>query len=190
MTVTPRDPTAALLAVALVPAALAAPGSAAAAKPSSGPTAAQVRVAVGRATRSRSVWATVNICNTRRHPYVIGFRVQMPGLGFGANLSAEVRVEYWSPAAKRFRPVPRGSGSLGSLVSLGRATTGTHQSGVSFPIQKPASGIHYVFRGVAAFEWKLGGKVLGRTTRSTGGGHRHVDQGDPAGYSAGTCTIR
>ena len=189
LTVTRRLPITALVAAALVPAALALPGSRAAAKPSSGPTAAQERAAVRRATRSRNLWATVNICNTRRHPDVIGFRVQMPGLGFGANLSAEVRVEYWSPAAKHFRPVPGRSGSLGSVVSLGRATTGTHQSGVSFPIQKPPSGVHYVFRGVATFKWKLGSKVLGSTTRTTGHGYRHVDQSDPAGYSSGTCTI-
>jgi len=177
------------VAVALLSAALSLPGSAAAAKRGSGPTAAQVRAAVSRATRSRNVWATVNICNTRRHPYVLGFRVQMPGLGFGADLYADVRVEYWSASTKHFQSVPSGSGSLGALVSLGRATTGTHQSGVTFRIKRPPSGVRYLFRGVATFKWKLGGRVLGSTTRKTGRGYQHVDYGDPAGYSAGTCAI-
>ncbi len=148
-----------------------------------------MRAAVSRATHSRNVWATVNICNTRRHPDVVGFRVQMPGLGFAANLYADVRVEYWSAAAKHFRPVPNGSGSLGSVLWLGRATTGTHQSGVTFVIKRPPAGVHFVFRGVATFRWKRGNKVLGSTTRNTGHGYQHVDFGDPAGYSAGTCTI-
>ena len=186
---TVRRTIAALFAAALVPAALALPAFAAAATRSSGPTAAQVRTAVNRATHSRNVWATVNICNTRRHPYVIGFRVQMPGLGFVANLSADVRVEYWSATARHFQPVPGRSGALRSTISLGPATTGTHQNGVSFPIRKPPSGIHYLFRGVATFKWKRGSKVLGSTTRKTGRGYQHVDQGDPAGYSAGTCTM-
>ncbi len=190
MTVTRREPITALVATALVAAAPALPGSAAAATRSSGPTAAQVRAAVSRAKRSGNVWTTINICNTRRHPYMIGFRVQMPGLGFGANLSADIRVQYWSPTAKRFQPVRGRTGALGASVSLGRATTGTHQGGVSFPFQKPPPGAHYVFRAVATFTWKLGHRVLGSTTRATGHGYRHVDQGDPAGYSAGTCTIR
>jgi hypothetical protein len=182
-------PSAALVAAALLPAALSLPDSAAAAKRSSGPTPSQVRAAVSRATHSRNVWATVNICNTRRHPDVVGFRVQMPGLGFAANLYADVQVEYWSAATRHFRPVPNGSGSLGSVVRLGRATTGTHQSGVTFVIKRPPSGVHFAFRGVATFRWKRGNKVLGSTTRNTGHGYPHVDFGDPAGYSAGTCTI-
>ena len=185
---TVRRPITPLVAVALL-ATLLLPGSATAAKRRSGPTAAQVRAAVSRATRSRNLWATVNICNTRRHPYVVGFRVQMPGLGFGTYLSADVRIQYWSGATTGFQAVPSGSGSLGSVVSLGRATTGTHQSGVTFVIKRPPSGVRYLFRGVATFKWKLGSKVLGSTTRTTGRGYQHVDYGDPAGYSAATCTI-
>ena len=45
---------------------------------STGPTAAQIRIATRRAVNSPNLWATVNICDTTRHPGIVGIRVQMP----------------------------------------------------------------------------------------------------------------
>src|SRR6516165_1209759 len=59
------------------------------------PTAAQMRAAVQRAERSKYLWATVNICNTKRHPHAIGVRGQMPALGFPALLQMTVHLKYW-----------------------------------------------------------------------------------------------
>jgi hypothetical protein len=145
------------------------------------PTAAQIRAAIGRAMRSSDLWATVNVCNTTRHKNKIGIRAQMPSLGFASRLYIDVRVDYWSPADNRFEPTQADSGP----ISLGRATHAVHQGGSLFTFAPPAG----VLRGVVTFEWRLGGKVIGRAVRKTGHGYKHVDFADPPGYSAGTCTI-
>jgi hypothetical protein len=178
----------ALATATVLLAALSAPATGVAAqRASTGPTAAQIRIATRRAVNSPNLWATVNICNTTRHPGIVGIRVQMPGLGFTARLYTDVRLEYWSPSGKPFQPVPGGGDS--GLISLGRANRGTPQGGVMFSVKSPTAGGHYVFRGVATFEWKLSGRLLAKTVRTTGHGYKHVDFGDPAGHNAGTCTI-
>jgi hypothetical protein len=164
----------ALLALIAPPAAIAA-GT---------PTAAQIRTAVSGAEKSRYLWATVNICNTRRHRNMVGIRAQMPSLGFDAYLWMNVQLEYWSTARKRFVPVP---GRLASRrLSLGHPTTGVHQAGVDFPIS-PHAGL---LSGEVTFTWTHAGKVLGRVIRPATKGHRDADFSDPAHYSASTCAIR
>jgi hypothetical protein len=146
------------------------------------PTPAQIRTAVRRAERSRDLWATVNICNTKRHPNVIGVRGQMPGLGFPATLEVDIQVDYWSPASKGFRSAPGAKRS----IPLGREKTGLYQGGWQFPFGPHAGSL----RGLVTFKWKLGSKQLGRATRTTSAGHRDAEFGDPARYSSGNCVIR
>jgi hypothetical protein len=167
-----------VLAAAL---ALSASPALAAAERHHEPSAAQVKAALARAARSPDLWATVNICDTPRYPDTIGIRGQMPGLGFAARLYMRVRVEYWSDETRRFELVP----GVDQTVSVGRATRGVHQSGVTFQFIPPAGTL----RGLVTFEWKRSGRVLGRLTRKTGHGYQHVDFADPPGYSAGTCSI-
>jgi hypothetical protein len=164
---------AALIGLALV---AAAPVSAAA----RAPTAKQIKAAVGHARRSKNLWATVNICDTRKHPNVLGIRGQMPALGFAANLSLSVAVDYWSTRDKRFEPVP----GLSQRVPLGTFTTGVHQGGATFSFKPPAK-----LNGTVTFEWRRGGKLLGRAHESTVGGEKRVDGGDPPRHSAATCRI-
>jgi hypothetical protein len=152
------------------------------ARASSSPTPAQVRTAVRRAKRSRDLWATVNICNTKRHPNVIGVRGQMPGLGFPATLEVDIQVDYWSPASKGFKPAPGAKRS----IPLGRKQTGLYQGGWQFQFGPHAGSL----RGLVTFKWKLGSKQLGRATRTTSAGHRDAEFGDPARYSSGNCVIR
>ena len=146
-----------------------------------GPTAAQIRAAVRRAERSRDLWATVNICRRQDNKDVIGIRGQMPSLGFTTEMSITVRVEFWSRDSARFLPVPR----IAKPVALGTATHTVVQGGASFRFHPPAG----LLRGAVTFVWKLGDKVLAKTTRKTSHGHKHVDYADPPGYSAGTCTL-
>lgn len=153
---------------------------AAAPKPVHGPSAAQIRAAVRRAQRSRNLWATINICNTKRYRDVIGIRGQMPALGFETNLSMEIQVDYWNIAQKKFVPDP----GVKLPVALGRATNGLHQGGVSFRFHPPAD-----LSGQISFTWKLAGKVIGHAHRTTQGGLKHVAFGDPPGHSATTCRI-
>ena len=74
----------------IVASLLATAVPAAASKRPTGPTHSQISAAVARVKRSRNLWATVNICNTKRHPDVVGIRGQMPALGFSSALSMQV----------------------------------------------------------------------------------------------------
>jgi hypothetical protein len=144
------------------------------------PTAKEIRSAVDRATRSSDLWATINICNTKHHRNRIGIRGQMPSLGFTSRLYMDVRIEYWSETDGRFEAT-----DARKRIALGRASHAVHQSGAIFSFTPPAGTL----RGVVTFEWRLAGKVIGRVTRKTGHGYKHVDFADPAGFSAGTCRI-
>jgi hypothetical protein len=155
--------------------------SAAAAEASGTPSNAQIRAAVRRAERSKELWATVNICNSKHFPNVIGIRGQMPTLGFPARLWMQFQVEYWSLRAKRFRPV---AGTL-QWVSLGLAKTGLHQGGIRVHFAPHAGRL----RGRVRFEWRLGGKAIGDATHTTTRGHSDADFGDPPHFSAWHCVI-
>jgi hypothetical protein len=174
------------LAVALLTAAFAATGPAQAlaqssATPAKPPTHAQIQNALHRAERSPNLWATVNICDTKRHPGVIGLRAQMPALGFASTLKMRFQVDYWSAKAKRYKPVPGARHPL----SLGVQKTGLHQEGVQFSFPKHSGRL----RGAVTFEWAHGSRTLGQALENTTRGHHTADFGDPAHYSAPKCVI-
>jgi hypothetical protein len=167
----------ALLAVALPAGVL--PGVAAA--KSNGPTQAQIHSALSRARRSSYLWATVNVCDTARHPREIGVRGQMPTLGFSTRLAMTVTLRYWSVKDRRFVPLS----GFSRRIELGAGTTGTRQGGVLVPFPP-----HQLLSGAIRFEWRRAGKLLGYASRLAGHGYRHVDEGDPPGYSTATCRIK
>jgi hypothetical protein len=162
---------------------LCAPALSASAKPTGKrqATAAQIRAAVAHARRARTLWATVNICDTKRFPDVIGVRAQMPTLGLGERLSMAFRIDYWATASRSFLPVP----NTKRTVSLGSSRTGLHQGGWWYRFA-PHAGL---LRGSVTFAWTLGGRVIGRAQRTTTAGHGLADFGDPAHYSTAACTI-
>jgi hypothetical protein len=145
------------------------------------PTPAQVRAAVAKAERSKQLWSTVNICNTKHHPDAIGIRGQMPSLGFPASLFMQVQVDYYNYAAKKFEPDP----GVQQWVSLGDPADEIVQGGTEFKFKPPA-----VLAGTVTFQWKLHGKVIGTKQRATAGGHKNAKFGDPPGYSSNDCTIK
>ncbi len=165
-----------LTILALISATLAERASA------STPSASQIRKAVGEAKRSKQLWATINICDTRHHPNTVGIRGQMPALGFSSSISIAISLDFWNPQTKRFKADP----DTKRLIQLGSPSTGVHQQGVTFKFDPHAGR----FRGNATFTWRRRGRLLGQADRVTAGGHRDADFGDPHGFSAGTCTIR
>lgn len=166
-----------LLALSLV--GLAVPVAAPA---SPTPSPAQVRAAIRKATRSKGLWATVNICNSRKHRNTVGVRAQMPALGFPTTLQVEISLDYYSPQSNPdFVPLP----GTRTPLSIGTVSGGYHQEGVTFLVKPPA-----ILEGVVRFVWRSGRRVLGTATRVTSAGHRGAQQGDPAGYTAATCRIR
>ncbi len=153
---------------------------AARASASSGPTPGQIRRAVSRAERSRNLWATINICNTKRHPRALGIRGQMPSLGFWSSHELNIRVEYRPSTKIGFKP----SGVTKS-VALGNSANRLLQSGWMW--QFPAhTG---TLRGSVTFVWRRGHQLLGRVTEATTAGHHDADFADPPRFSAAQCPI-
>lgn len=146
------------------------------------PTPGQIQRALKDTARSPNLWATVNICNTRRYRDKLGIRGQMPALGFPSQLSMTIGVDYWASPQKQFTPIPR---FKKLLVVLGTFSSGAQQGGTTFTFM-PHAGL---LRGRVTFEYKRAGKTLGSITRNTTGNHKHVDQAHPPGHSAATCTI-
>jgi hypothetical protein len=171
-----------IAAASVLAGAMIVPAAAGAKAVPKAPTPAQIQTALRRAESSPDLWATVNVCDTRRHPDVIGIRAQMPALGFESTLRMRFLVEYWSTQAKAFKAVPGAT----RPVTVGLEKTGLHQEGVQFPFP-PHSGS---LRGTVKFEWATGHRLLGRSIANTTHGHRDADFGDPAHYSAPRCVIR
>ena len=172
----------ALLTTVLALAVLAAPGSAGAHAAAKNPTRAQIKAAVQKAERSKSLWATVNVCTSSRKHDHIGIRGQMPTLGFAAWLSMNVQLNYYSTAEKRFIPDTTGGERL---IRLGRLSTELQQGGALFTFT-PAK---FLVNATVTFIWRRSGKLLGKTTKTTTAGHPDADDGTPAHFSAAECRI-
>jgi len=147
-----------------------------------GPTRAQMRTAVRRAERSSTLWATVNICDTRRYPNELGIRGQMPALGFQSSMSLGIQADYYSRSKHRFVPSPRAE----MTVSLRRSSAGLQQGGSTFTFPPRSARLDATVR----FTWRRFGRLLGETTRTTTAGHRGADFGSPPHFSAAQCRIR
>jgi hypothetical protein len=144
------------------------------------PSQAKIRAAIEGAKHSRGLWATVNVCDTGRYPNTIGIRGEMPALGFRTELSMRIQVEYWSASRRRFNRDPYAS----TVVRLGTAARGFYQGGVMYRFSQ-----RLLLRAAVTFRWRYRDRLLARVTRLTRGGVRHVDYGDPPGYSHATCRI-
>jgi hypothetical protein len=172
-----------VLAVAAAVLLVAAVGATAAAA-ASGPSQARIRAAIAQAKRSTALWATFNACTPSRAPAVVGIRGQMPALGFAAQLSVAIQVEFWDRATQRFVSVP--DANARARLSLGSVTAGVQQGGKNFAFNAHAG----LLRGTVTFRWKRNGRLLLALTRHTSGAHRNADQGMPRHYSAATCRVR
>jgi hypothetical protein len=156
------------LGLALVLAALALPSAADAAVP--------------------DVWATVNVCDTAKHPNAIGVRASMPGAQRKTvKLYMRFRVEWKDPTDGLWHNTI-GFGDSG-FVNIGRPKDGgRRQAGYLFPLQKPTKPQR--LRGKVDFEWRIGKRVVRRERVRTDKGHRSGAGSDPKGYSAATCVLR
>jgi hypothetical protein len=181
MTGVPRH-SAALVATLALAGSSAAPAAAMAATAKSRPpTQAQIRQAVKRLQRSRNLWATVDICNTRRHPRVLGVRGQMPSLGFGTTHEANIQVDYQPTPQIGYKPDPAAKAS----VPLGYSANKLLQGGATWQFPKHTG----LLRATVTFVWRRGSRQIARIVRTTTGGHRDVKFGDPPRFSAAQCKV-
>lgn len=160
--------------VAAFAAALAASGQLAGAQ-----TAGATRTTV------KHLWATVNICDTKRHPDSIGIRGHAPGRQRPGNVWMRFFVQY----LKNGQWVPVTQGGSTDWRKAGPATYPEWQElGVTFPfVLKP--GDHYRMRGLVRFQWRSHGDVFYSAQAITSAGHPDAADGDPPGYSAATCYL-
>jgi len=140
-----------------------------------------------RTADQRALWATVNVCDTLRHPNVIGVRGSMPGAdNHSETLWMRFRVQYYAAAADRWKFV-RENGDSG-FVKVGSAKFKARQGGQLFTIPPPP-GASFKLRGFVTFQWRLKKKVVRTTTRVSTAGHHSSSGSDPDGYSSDTCVI-
>jgi hypothetical protein len=144
----------------------------------------QIARAVRSAEQSRSLWATVNICDSRSHRHDIGVRGQMPTLGFSSSLYMVVQVNYWSQGQRQFLPIQ--SGLANTRLSVGNTPNGLQQDGAVFPFRAHTGLLNATF----TFIWTRGGNVIGQTVRRTTAGHTDADHGSPPHYSTAQCRIK
>jgi hypothetical protein len=137
--------------------------------------------AVTRAEHSRGLWATINVCDTKRFPNTLGVRGQMPALGFPSSLFMSIQVTFFNKAKKRFVPAPGAS----MRIPLGSVSRGLQQGGATFTF-RPHTGL---LSARIKFVWERNGKVIGHTSRRTTAGHRGEDFGSPPHFSAKQCRI-
>jgi hypothetical protein len=153
----------------------------------SGPTVAQIRKAVASAERSKMLWATVNVCQTKGKRAArggsIGVRGQMPTLGFASTLSMTIQLNRYSAESKSFVALPYSTAR--TTVSPGAFATDLHQDGAVFPFSGPAG----LLNATVTFTWTRAGKLLGSTTQQTTAGHPDAAGGRPAHYSTAQCQL-
>lgn len=130
-----------------------------------------------------TLWATVNVCDTTKHPDEVGVRASMPGHPRGAVRKMRFRVQYRSGA--RWRYV---TGADSGWRRLSRSRGRPVEAGWSFGFPHPDAG-PITFRGVVRYRWVRNGRVIDRAVRTTEAGHPTTTGSDPAGYSAATCSI-
>jgi hypothetical protein len=139
------------------------------------------------ASHKKELWATVNICDTERHPNVLGVRASMPGNGTRQTMWMRFRASYFDRATERWRDV--GGSSRSPWIKLGNARYRSRQAGRKFKIDPPLPTTSHVVRGLVEYRWRRARKTVRRRKQKTLSGHRTGRHGDPHGYSAGTCEI-
>ena len=143
------------------------------------------------AKRDKDLWATINICDSKRSPDKLGLRARMPGNGTHQRMYMRFVAQYKD--GERWRSLT-GTGRSPWLYA-GSALFKNREYGYTIPF-RPDAGDSYVLRGLVKFEWRARhhrrGRVVTvvkkRAQRVTSAGHK-TRGAEPAGYSAARCTI-
>jgi len=96
----------------------------------------------------------------------------------------DFRVEY----ERQHRWLDVGPQAQTGWEALGPASARSRQAGQDFTLAASATQ-SYLLRGVVSFQWRLHGRAVFTTIRSTSAGHRPGAGSQPRGYSAADCRI-
>jgi hypothetical protein len=146
----------------------------------------------GGAHRSPELWATVNVCDTERHPDMMGVRARMNGNGTSQQMWIRFQAHWFDEARERWRPVGRAATSR--WIRLGHARVRSRETGYTFAFDAPAPGERFVVRGVVDYQWRAKRRgrwvVVRRARLNTKRRSGNVRGADPPGYSNGICELR
>jgi hypothetical protein len=135
--------------------------------------------------QSRQLWATINICNPKDQPDILGVRGSMPSDGHPRDrMFMSFRLQYLNSTTKHWADL---AGSTPSFISVGSG--GARQGGQSFQLMPATGKPAFTLRGLVEFQWRRGKMVLESTRRPTTAGHVSLAGADPPGFSAATCQI-
>ena len=135
---------------------------------------------------TKHLWATVNVCDTMRHPDSVGIAARMPGNGSKQRMYMRFHVQYLD--GETWKNVKDGGSSPWLYAGSARYTWVGR--GWTFSFDPPPAGATYTMRGFVRFEWRKGKKkVVKRTHRYTSKGHPGTRDADPKDYSAKTCKM-
>ena len=152
-----------------------------------------VAAPVGARKKPKLLWATINVCDTAKHPNKMGVRARMPGNGTRQRMFMRFSAQFFDTKRDRWRRV---KGARSPWVKLGSAVFRYREAGFYFPFKKPTPGTSFLARGVVQFQWRKkrahrrGWRVVKRRRQVTRGGHRGTRDSDPKGFSAARCRIR
>ena len=143
--------------------------------------------ALAKRPARKNLWATVNVCDTRKSPDDMGVRARMPGDGTHRRMYMRFTAQYRAAPGKW--KVVRGLGRS-PWYYAGSALFRTQELGYTFSFDKPKPGSSYVMRGLVQFQWRAptSGSVVKRKQRLTESGHP-TKPADPPRYSRATCKI-
>src|ERR1700730_12598135 len=135
--------------------------------------------------QSRQLWATINICNPKSQPDILGLRGSMPSDGRPRDsMYMSFRLQYVNGTTKRWADLAE---TQPRFVYVGAGAA--RQGGQSFQLMPVAGRPAFTLRGLVEFQWRRGKRVLMSAKRPTTPGHVSVAGSDPLGFSAATCQI-
>ena len=139
-------------------------------------------------TKSSRLWATVNVCDTPRHPNQVGVRVSMPGSGVKREkMYARIQLQYFDSVSTKWKSLGKAADS--GWLSLGSSKYLRREGGSTFKLQAPAAGQLFRIRGFVRYEWRRQGTAIRRAQKVTAGRLSDVKGADPATYSAAECWV-
>lgn len=131
------------------------------------------------------LWATVDVCNTTKHPDTIGIRGSMPGDGHRRDtMYMRFVVQNYDDAAHRWQNI--GLSADSGFVLVGSAA-GTRQAGHSFTF-KPTTAT-FTLRGMVEFQWHRGSRTIRSVMVPTTEGHKSFAGAEPKGFSSASCAL-
>ena len=141
------------------------------------------------ANAPKNLWATINICDTEKHPDQLGIRARMPAMDRGVKMKMRFFVQYKRNGAWVGVPRDGGGTTMSDWFVVGYGKFKWEELGDTFSFSKLKPGDLFLMRGLVKFQWRQHGKVLKTAHAYTTAHHSRSAYGDPKGYSAATCSM-